>query len=268
MPADFEFAVSLNADEPLSVGFIAATLRDLEAMLRDIERSVSDNKQSAADWKWAEDAELTFVAHVNGVDEHTLSRVVGSAQSGFINASRAAAGDPIGIEWPAEFGTEARQSAERILRRLAELESITIEATGFDPVVIREARIDQLVVGRSHRRVFSSVDGILELIAHPRRGRTVRAGLRESSSGRYVRCSLAAEKWRDELRERNLWDRLVRLYGRVAYDDEGVPLSIVDVTDIVDRQSGVRLKDFRGAAPDLSNGASPDEFVDRLRGSG
>ena len=267
MTTDFEFAVSLNAEEPLAINVISQTLRDVESLLREIERAHRQVHQASAEWKWGESNPLTFVAHVNGVDAATLDRIVGTAQAGFEQASVAARTQGQG-EWPPEFGTEARRSAERILSRLAILESITIEATGRAPLVIREAQVGHLVAGRSRRRVFASVGGVLELVAHPPRGRNVRAGLRESHSARYVHCELEADRWRDELRERNLWDRQVTLYGRVAYDDEGVPLSIVDVSDIVDRESGIRLRDFRGAAPALADGLGLDEAINRLRDNG
>lgn len=264
MTTDFEFAVSLNTDEPLAANIIVDTLRDVQTLLTDIERHLVGVRPSEAEWKWGQENDLRVVAHVNGVDAETLGRVVGVAQSGFGTVAGAVELQRP-IEWPREFGDDARRSAERILKRLALLESITIEATGHEPLVIREARLEEIVVGRSRRRVFSSVDGILELISHPRSGRNLRAGLRESHSGRYVKCSLDADRWRDELRERSLWDKRVSLYGRVAYDDEGEPLSIVDVNEIREPASRTDLRDFRGAAPDLIGGLTLDDAIGNLR---
>lgn len=266
MPTDFEFAVTLNTGGRLDVELITSTLRDIEQMLSAIERMVTQ-APSHARWTWAEDTRLGFVASPNGVDEGTLRRVVDVADIGFRNA-RAALHDDARVEWPSEFGSDARQSAERILRRLGELDSITVEATGHEPVTLEEVQLDDAVVGRPRRRVHSSVDGILEMVSRVQESRTVRAGLRDSATRRYVRCYLSAERWLDYLRQRNLWERRVVLYGRVAYDEEGNPLSIVDVDDIQAREQGVRLRDFQGAAPDIARGLSTDALIERLRGNG
>lgn len=267
MAEDFEFALSLDADEPLAPRTVVDTLRDVEDLLRDIERAVQGTQTSQADWRWNDTSEFRVVAHVNGVNAETLSRIVRVAHSGLGTAADAAQGaEP--VRWPDEFGEAARRSAERILRRLSDLESITVEATGRETLVIREARLDQIVVGRARRRVFSSVDGVLELISHPRRGKNLQAGLRESLSGRYVRCSLDADRWRDELRERSLWDKRVSLYGRVAYDEEGAPRSIIDVSEIREPASEVDLRDFRGAAPDLVGDLTLDDAIGYLRENG
>ena len=106
---------------------------------------------------------------------------------------------------------------------------------------------EQLCTEQAVRGVYSSVDGVLEVIAC--RGETVRAGIREHGTGAYVKCCLAADEWFDELRDRALWGKRVLVEGRVAYDEEGRPLSIVDVTAVIERESGPRIRDFRGSVP-------------------
>jgi hypothetical protein len=266
MPTDYEFAVSLNADEALDIDFIASTLRDVEMMLAAIEREVTQANRAAAHWKWAEDTRLSFVASVNGVDEQTLGRVVEIAQAGLTAAQRVT--QDVLPQWPAEFVGPARESANRILQRLSDLESITVEATGHDPIIIEAPPDDTQIGVRRLRRVHSSVDGVLEMMSRKQRTRTIRAGLREASSGTYVRCFLDYERWYEEMRSRNLWDRAVRMYGRVAYRDDGAPQSIVDVDQIDLRETGIRIRDFQGAAPDLARGLSADQIIDRLRGNG
>lgn len=114
------------------------------------------------------------------------------------------------------------------------------------------------------RRVYSSVEGVLEMVSC--RGKIVRAGIREHGTGAYVQCCLAADEWFDELRDRALWGKRVLVEGRVAYDEAGTPLSIVDVTSVVERESGPRIRDFRDSAPDLTGGLSTEEFIARVRG--
>jgi hypothetical protein len=51
----------------------------------------------------------------------------------------------------------------------------------------------QVVSARQPRRVYSWVEGVLELIA--RRAGTLRVGIREHGTGRYVWCSLLTDEW-------------------------------------------------------------------------
>ncbi len=262
MTTDFEFGVTLNTDDQLDVKLVIATLRDVENILSEIERSISADREAKAHWTWGEEAHLQFVASPNGVAGDTLGRVLEVVHDGFEGAMDAAQSNG-GVEWPPEFGMRAQRSARRILQTLRHLESLTIETTGRPPLEIREARIEQLFTGQAVRRVYSSVEGILEMVA--RRGETVRAGLRENGTGTYVKCRLAADEWFDDLRDRALWGKRVLVEGRVAYDEAGTPLSIVDVTSVLERESGPRIRDFRGSAPNLTGGLSTEEFIARVR---
>ena len=123
---------------------------------------------------------------------------------------------------------------------------------------------EQLCTEQAVRRVYSSVDGVLEMVAC--QDETIVAGLREHGTGAYVQCCLAADEWFDELRDRALWGKRVLVEGRVAYAEEGTPLSIVDVISVVERESGPRIRDFRGSAPNLTGGLSTEEFIARVRG--
>ena len=123
---------------------------------------------------------------------------------------------------------------------------------------------ERLCTEHAVRRVYSSVEGVLELVAC--QGETVVVGLREHGTGAYVQCCLAADEWFDELRDQSLWGKRVLVEGRVAYDEAGTPLSIVDVTSVVERESGPRISDFRGSAPNLTGGLATEEFIARVRG--
>ncbi len=123
---------------------------------------------------------------------------------------------------------------------------------------------EQFCTEQAIRRVYSSVEGVLEMVAC--QGETVMVGLQEHGTGAYVQCYLAAGEWLDELRDRALWGKRVLVEGRVAYDEAGTPLSIVDVTSVIERESGPRIRDFRGSAPNLTGGLSTEEFIARVRG--
>ena len=173
MTTDFELGVTLNTDDPLDVELIIATLRGIENILSEIERSISVDHDAKAHWTWGEEAHLQFVASPNGVAGDTLGRVLEVVHDGFEGVMDAAQSNR-SVEWPPEFGARAQRSAEQILRSLRHIESLTIETTGRPPLEIREARIEQLFTGQAIRRVHSSVEGVLEMVA--RRGNTVRAG--------------------------------------------------------------------------------------------
>lgn len=261
MQTEFEFSVSLNTDERPDVDLVRETLFDVQAMLRDIERHVTERKTAGAHWLWERpDPTLTFAARVNGVSADTLSRVVEVAADGFERASQA--GQDRAVQWPVEFGAEAQKRAKKILERLERLESITIAATGRDPLVINRAYVGKTFVGRqSRRRIWSSVEGVMRMIAGG--DKIIRAGIREHGSGAYVTCTLDAETWHE--RVRGWWDQRVVVDGRVAYADDGRPLSIIDITDVRPRLSGRPLTDFLGAAPGLAGRGSDDDVIAEMR---
>ncbi len=263
MLTEFEFSVSLNTDERPDVDLVRETLRDVEAMLRDIEHQVTDRK-AGAHWLWDRpDPTLTFAAHVNGVSAETLSRVVEVAADAFERASET--GQDRAVQWPAEFGVEAQKRARRILERLAHLESITIAATGRDPVTISQAFVGRSIVARSsHRRIWSSVEGVMRMIAGG--DKVIKAGIKEHGTGSYVTVTLDAATWHEKVR--GWWDQRVVVYGRVAYADDGRPLSIIDVADIAPRLPGQPLSSFLGAAPGLAGRLSDDDVIAEMRGRG
>ena len=258
MPNDFEFALTLNTERHLRIGEIVTTLREVEEMLADIERNVRQIPQSTAKWGWSEDPALRFVASVNGVDEASLRRIVTVAKEGLETAATAAR-DKINPDWPPEFGVRARASAEAILCLINSLESITVEATGNAPIELGAFDAPQ------GRRMFSSVDGILEALGRPS-ANTTYIGLKEWQTGYRVRCYLNRERWRTEISNRNLWENHVTSYGRVLYNADGVPVSITDVTEIVERTGSTKLSELEGKLPDLTGRMSTSGFVRRIRG--
>jgi hypothetical protein len=262
MQADFEFRVTLDAEERVDLQTVRATLQDVEALLKAIESGLT-GQPSKAHWRWGDAAvDLGFVASVNGVSAAQLEEVIETAREGFERASHTPS-DTMHVEWPEAFTHEARRRATSILRRLAKLESITIAAAETDPLTIREANIGEVVKARpSRRRVFSSVEGTLRIIAGAET--TILARVKERGTGVSVRVSLDAKEWHEKVRV--LWDQPVLVEGRVAYADDGRPLSVVDVTAIDPRPSGRPLREFEGAAPGITGTDSTDEFLERARG--
>jgi hypothetical protein len=267
LTGEFEFAITFNTDEHFDLEQVISTLQNVEALLTDLERNIRPDKSPEAKWAWADAPSFRVVASVNGIDADDLSRIVTVAREGFARAGQATV-EGARFVWPEEYGAEARRSAENILRLLSQLESITIEATGSEPIELQEALVGTLLRGKRANRVYGSVDGTLELISHRRSGNTLIAGLREQGTGNYVRCSMSAERWRDEIRARSLWDKPVRVYGRVAYGDEGQAVSIVDVDTLEERHSRVDLRSLRGALPNLTGGEDVEGFLERLRPDG
>ena len=259
--ADVAFGITLNTDEQLDVQVIIDTLLDIEHLLTDIERQLVPDKQPTAHWEWGEEAHLAFTASANGVSAETLGAIARTAHDGFRSAAHSAAtGNP--VQWPDRFGRVARDSASRILRRLALLQSISVQVDGEEPVEVREANLGERITSKQAlRRVHSSVEGVLQMIAH--QGPVIHAGIREHGTRAYVRCRLAHNEWYD--RVRGLWDARVVVEGRVAYDPAGRALSIIDVTSITLREGG-KLRDFRGAAPDLA--ASTEAYLAGIRPDG
>jgi hypothetical protein len=262
MPEEFEFGVTLNARERLDADTISSLVKNILDILKDVERQVTKHNRATVKWQWAEDTKINVVATVNGVSEDELSQMVDIARLGFVRASEAAQGDQK-VAWPQEYGDAARKGAEAILKQLDRLESLTIEATNHEPIDIRSAKVETLIRAHAPQRVRSSVEGVLELISH--KGTSIRAGIREHRTRRYVRCSLATNKWLDTLKHTPLWDQRVVVEGMVAYDETGHPISITDVTSITPRQ-GRPLREFEGALPDLTNGRTTEDFMAELRG--
>jgi hypothetical protein len=65
---------------------------------------------------------------------------------------------------------------------------------------------------------------------------------------------------------KDLFDKRVIVDGIVSYRENGEPISITKITSVVERKQSKPLKDFIGAAPDLTGGASSEEFIARIRG--
>jgi hypothetical protein len=122
------------------------------------------------------------------------------------------------------------------------------------------AKSEDPTTGRSAVHARSTVEGILELVAHPRG--TFHAAIRELTTNNYVRCRFPPE-FRDRLLP--LFTKRVVVEGIVAYDDLGRPLSVTDVTDIYERVPGPSLSTLRGTVPDLTRGLTPEEFVSGMR---
>lgn len=259
MPTDFEFRVTLDAEEQVDLRTVRETLKDVESLLRAIERELTG--ATRARWRWGEAVvDLDYVASVNGISAEQLGEVIETAREGFARAASTPQ-DVTAVDWPAAFNKQAQDRVGRILRRLSQLEAITIAATDVEPLRIQQANIGGIVTSKpSRRRVYSAVEGVLRMIAGG--DKTIRAGLKERGTGVSVKVTLEGE-WHERVRD--LWDRLVVVEGRVAYRDDGRPLSIVDVSDIRQRPPGRPLLEFERAAPDLTGTSSTDDFIARAR---
>jgi hypothetical protein len=254
LQTDFEFRLTLNAEERLEVALVRETLLDVVSLLRDIEKQLTRSAAEAT-WRWGNDPDLTLIASVNGVSSETLDQVVGIAAAGF-RAAEAAAETRSQVAWPEAFGQEARTRATKILGRLRKLDSITVGASGRESFDIRKVYVGRTVRGKTpRRRVFSSVEGLLRMIAGGEN--VIKAGLREHGTGAYVSVTLDRETWHERVRD--TWDQRVVIDGRVTYSPDGKPLSVVDVTDIRIRAKGRPLAEFEGAT---------DDYVGMLRGDG
>lgn len=256
MAKEFQFDITLVHDEPFATRRIRRIWEDLERLLADLERSVTGKDRAEVRWKTDDDVHLAMGATPNGVSAATLARVIDAAQEGFARASKAA-GSP---DWPVEFSQDAREHASNILSELKDLEAIVIEATGHPPLTIESAYVGYQVESRRRPRVRSSVEGRLEMLS--RTGSGYRLAVREHLSGRYVRCTFD-----DELltKAKAFFDRRVVVEGLVAYDEDGLPLSVIQISDITPREVGGSLRDFRGAVPDLIDGMKIEEFIDEVR---
>lgn len=255
---EIPFAIKLESDEQLSVKLISDTLRDVERMLADIEKHMFDRENAKAEWKWPEGADLEVVATVNGLDRDQLSRIVHEAEKGFSEAKEAKGP----VIWPKSFGPTAKACAGRILSRLDKLDSIVVRAEQGKPITITSAEVSQRVIGRAARRrtAYSSIEGKLELISH--RGR-LRAAIKENLSGIVVQC-IFPDEMIEEIKD--LFDKKVVLEGQITYRENGEPISATRVSSVIERKPGRPLRDYIGAAPDLTGGVSSEEFIARIRG--
>lgn len=251
------FTISLDSSDDLTVKAISDTLRDIETLLEDIEKRVYQYQHAKVKWTWPEEAQLEVVAKVNGLDREQLSKIVKEAQKGFSGVNK-----PKGpVEWPASFGEVAKKSATNILKRLSTLESITVKADNQRPVKITSARLPEVVLAGASKTTstYSTVEGVLDLISHRH---TLRAAITERGTGNIVQV-----KFPDELLEevKRMFKKNVLAEGIVKYRADGTPVSVTLSAPPRERAKGRPLIEYLGAAPDIADGLSPEEFIERIR---
>lgn len=262
--ADVTFSLSLDGGE-LDLRAIAQTIRDIETLLSDIEQHVRQQTGSPVHWKWGAGSELEVVASVNGASHEELERIVDDAQRGFEQAERAAR-ERTRINWPESFGAKAQRSANNILKRLENLQSITVHAENRHPIKIEAAEIGETITSkkrlRAYRRVHSSVEGRLELISH--RGK-LRAAIKDSQTNISVQCTFP-----DEMVEsmKHLFDKNVIAEGLVSYRGDGTPASITEISSVKEKSGGRPLIEFIGTAPNFTGDLSTEDFISKIRGHG
>ena len=254
---DYEFGISFRAEDRLDARAVAEALQQMEALLLDVESRLT-NKAAVGHWKWADEAitTLKFVISPNGVTPDVIEHTLADVTTGFN------AGQSLDASFPESFGPAAIQSVRSILRRLETVEAIVVEATGQPTLEITDAPLPGITRRRT-RRVWSSVDGILETMT-AKSGLTV-AGVREHGTGRFVKLLFSNEEWDSRLQ--SLWKQRVLVEGRVAYNADGEATSITEVEAINPRET-TNLRDFRGMLPELTQGRSPEEHVAKVRGDG
>lgn len=254
----FSFQVRLVADT-VSARVLTDTVRDVDALLRELEKEINPGGKRAT-WEWSEpDPAVQFMASANGASADTLAHVVSVAQEGFEAAASATDSVP---NWPSEFSPEARKRAVSILRRLKDLNSLIVHATGLNEIEIRHTYLGESIEARPRpHRIFSSVDGVLRVLSGG--DRTVWAGLREHRTNAYVRCRFDDVKWREQLGP--LWEHRVVVEGMVHYDEDRKPRSIVDIKRVTPRKGIRPLSELAGTAPNAIGDTGEDEFVSLIR---
>jgi hypothetical protein len=174
--------------------------------------------------------------------------------------------EPEPPSWPQEFSTLAQKKAQNVLERLARLQSIIVQATGQEPLIIKEANVGTVVHAQPPtHRIFSSIDGVLTVL-NASGTRLISAWLREHRTNVAVRCSFDRDRWHETLGA--YWDHRVVVEGMVAFDDNRRPQSIVDVRRVTPRRPGRPLTELAGSAPDLTGGLSAEDFIALVRRNG
>jgi hypothetical protein len=233
------------------------TYADLVNMLRDVELHVRNRKRSRVHWYVTdEDPEVRLHAFPNGVPADQISHVARDVRTGF---ERILEADGRHVEWPQSFGTQAKRSAQRIVKRLNSLESITVTVDHYPPLLIESVAL-RAEYGRSGYVEFTSIDGVLDLISV--RGRP-HFSIREHDTNHHIRCVFSDdlfEKVKDSLRKR------VVVEGVVQFDKEGTPKHIGEITNIWERpQPQLEFDGIAGSRPEFTGGVPAGEYVRRLR---
>jgi hypothetical protein len=257
----YTFRLQMTAAAQLRAQDVLDTARDIDVLLSELERVISPDGKAVASWHWSEpDPSLEFVASPNGASADTLSHVVSALQEGFAVAATATNETPV---WPQEFSTLAQKRAQSVLERLARLQSIIVQATGQEPLIIQEANVGKVVHAQPPtHRIYSSIDGVLTVL-NASKTRVIWAWLREYRTNLPVRCSFDRDTWHEKLGA--LWDHRVVVEGMVAFDEHRRPQSIVDVKRVTPRHHGRPLSELAGSAPDLTGGLSAEDFIALVR---
>ncbi|HEX6349948.1 MAG TPA: hypothetical protein VF160_11240 [Candidatus Dormibacteraeota bacterium] len=116
-----DIRVSLSLDGQLIPSDdVADTIDDLTEALREVESAVTGQPAKVV-WRWDQEAAVPLVASSNGVPEDALRRIVFEVDAGFQTLAEAKGNE---VRWPVTLSERARQSIEKIVRRLDQVESI------------------------------------------------------------------------------------------------------------------------------------------------
>lgn len=259
--SEYTLGLSLNVaemqDNFLPLGVLIPTLRDLNAVLAEIETAVTGASEQAIGWEIEGDPAVRVVATVNGVSADTLNAVVGQARNRLAQAGQATDSGRLRDVTPQTW-----RRLRSIVGRLTKLASVTITATGQDPVVIpkEEAQPTLVAVPRQTYVERSEVIGELDIISV--RG-TPHFVLYEHGTDRSVRC-VFPDRMMPQVKE--ALGRRIVVEGFVRYRADGSPMRVTDVARFLILPEPQRdIEDFRGALPSIGGDLPSGEFIHRLR---
>jgi hypothetical protein len=249
--------VQLSAEE-IDASLFQDMIADLLSMIRDIEKHVSSNTRQRAHWLWAEDEpQLRIEAISNGVPVEELNRVAREVRTGF---QRILDSEGKTVRWPETFGPPAKNAAQRIVKKLDKVQSITVKIDSAPPLIIDHVVLNE-EFGRPGYVEFSSIDGYLDLISV--RGKPHFSIEEHSFPKHRIRCTFPDDIF--ETVKNSLGKRVV-VEGLVRWNKAGIPVAITEVKSLwVRPEPQLMFDQIVGSRPNFTGGISAGEYVRRLR---
>lgn len=257
------YSLSLNLDPMemenvfLDLHVLAPILRDLNAVLRDIEQKVADNPDHTVNWEVEGDPSVRLVATVNGVSADMLGSIVGEARDDFAEAATKARRQDLSRE----IDPQTWRRLKAIIGRLRRMSSVTVEATGQEPLRIPKQEEPQRPSREpTFHTEYSEIDGELDIIS-------VRGApsfvLYEHGTDRRIRCVFPSDRMsqvKDALGKR------VLVEGTVRFRANGTPIAITNVQQFsVLPEPSREISELMGILPNFTEGVDAGEYVRRLR---
>lgn len=257
MATDHDIHIRLELEGEIGFVTFQVTARDLEVALRDIEEQIT-HRNSKIEWRWDDDAIITAIASPNGVAEPVIAQIVKEARLGFERIVRADGGT---IDWPSTFGRKAKNALTRVVKKLGEINTITVDTEHEPPLVIDRVVLKEEIGQRGIPTEITSVDGVLDIISvrgHPH------FSIEEHGTRRHIRCTLPEGLF--ETAKEALGKRVV-VEGTMRFGRDGQPSMLANVTSLWERPAEKRkLEEMQGVIPDFTDGESAEDYVRRIRG--